>query len=454
MNDKREIFGWTMYDWANSAFSTTVITVLLGPYLTAVAQAAADKTGGELNIFVAHINPGSYYPYLISLSVLLQVFFLPLMGAIADYTNLKKQLLLGFAYLGAFATIGMYFLQGDRYLLGGFLLILANLSFGAAIVFYNAYLPDIVSEGRRDSVSSQGFALGYLGGGLLLLVNLWMVQSADKLGLSTAMAVRISLASAGIWWAIFTLVPAFTLKTRAAARPLPPGQNVFTVGINQLRHTISDIRNYPATLAFLAAYLIYNDGIQTVISLSAVYGAEELHLEQATLITTILIVQFVAFIGAFTFSFIASRLGAKRAIIISLIIWTIAILFSFGPLGRSMSIGGLIIPAVPAEMGFLILGAVIAIVLGGSQALSRSLFAQMIPKGRESEFFGFYEISERGTSWIGPLVFGFILDVTGSYRSGILALMVFFVAGIFLLQRVDIRRAIIEAGNDPTDVVL
>lgn len=454
MNDKREIGGWIMYDWANSAFSTTVVTVLLGPYLTAIAEEAAKSNGGELNILVANINPGSYFPYLISLSVFLQIFFLPLLGAIADYTNLKKRLLMTFAYIGAFATMGMFFVQGEAYVLGGLLFIIANLSFGAAIVFYNAYLPDIASEDKRDTVSSRGFAMGYLGGGLLLVANLVLVQGAEDFGLTTGMAVRISLASAGMWWAIFALLPYFRLKTRQAARPLPPGKSPLTVGFEQLKHTIREMRHYPATLSFLLAYLVYNDGIQTVIGLASQYGAEELGLEQATLIQTILIVQFVAFAGAMAFDYVARRIGAKRSIIISLVVWTVAVLFSYGPLGRDWSFGSITIPAVPAETGFMLLGAIIAIVLGSSQALSRSLFAQMIPKGRESEFFGFYEVSERGTSWLGPFVFGLVLDNTGSYRGAILSLILFFFIGLVLLSRVNVRRAIIEAGNDPAGVVL
>ncbi len=200
---------------------------------------------------------GAFFPYMIALSVLLQVFFLPVLGALADYSHRKKQFFAIAAYLGAFTTMGMYFLQGDNYLLGGALLVFANLSFGAAIVFYNAYLPDIAGPDDRDRVSSQGWALGYLGGGLLLALNLVFVQFlAEPLGVSTGHAVRISLASAGVWWAVFALIPLAELKRRAPLKQLPPGERYATIGFKQLRHTLSEVRNFPHTLLFLLAYLL------------------------------------------------------------------------------------------------------------------------------------------------------------------------------------------------------
>ncbi len=433
VDDRREVFGWYVYDWANSAFTTTVVTVFLGPYLTSIARAAADSQGMIYPLGVP-VAAGSFFPYIVSLSVLLQVFFLPLLGAIADYSQAKKQLLAFFAYLGSFATIGLYFLYGDNYLLGGVLFLIANLAFGAAMVFYNAFLPEIASPDRRDAVSSRGWAMGYLGGGLLLLLNLGLYNSREALGLATEMAVRISLASAGLWWAIFTIVPLLTLRKRAAVRHLPPGERYLTIGFKQLAHTFSQIRNYPQTLLFLAAYLLYNDGIQAVIALASVFGAEELGLEQSVLIPAILMVQFVAFFGALGFGWLAQRIGTKRAIMLSLLIWNGVVIY------------GYVMPAgVPAQ--FFLLAAVIALVLGGSQALSRSVFSLMIPHGQEAEYFSLYEISERGTSWLAPLFFGLAFQLTGSYRIALVSLMLFFLVGLGLLSFVNIRRAAEEAGN-------
>lgn len=430
---RREQVSWYFYDWANSAFSTTVVTVFLGPYLTAVAQSAADASGYIYPLGIP-ILADSFFPYMVSLSVVLQVFFLPILGAIADYSHLKKRLMGIFAYVGAFATMGMYFLEGNRYLLGGGLFLLANLSFGASIVFYNAFLPDIAAPNDRDRVSSQGWALGYLGGGILLAINLVFVQFlAEGMGISTGDAVRISLASAGLWWAIFTLLPLMRLYQRAPIKQLPAGMTYLSIGFAQLRQTLRQLPSYPQTLLFLIAYLIYNDGIQTVIALSAQFGSQELGLGTASLIQLILMVQFIAFFGALAFGYLARWIGSKRAILLSLVIWLGVTVYAYAIL--------------QTELQFFIMGGVIAIVLGGSQALSRSLFSLMIPRGHESEYFSLYEVSERGTSWLGPLVFGLALQWTGSYRIALLSIALFFALGLILLPLVNPAQAIREAGN-------
>ncbi|HWQ15965.1 MAG TPA: MFS transporter [Roseiflexaceae bacterium] len=436
---RREQVGWYFYDWANSAFTTTVVTVFLGPYLTSVARAAADAAGFVYPLGVP-VRAEAFFPFMISLSVLLQVLFLPVLGAIADYSHRKKQLLGACAYLGAVATMGLYFVRGEAYLLGGLLFVLANLAFGASIVFYNAFLPEIAAPAERDAVSSRGWALGYLGGGLLLAANLALFQRAESFGLTGGEAGRISMLSAGVWWALFTLPPLLALRRRAPIRRLPPGERMLTVGFRQLAHTARAARRYPQTLLFLAAYLLYNDGIQTVIGLSSTFGAEELKLEQSTLIAAILMVQFVAFAGALAFGWLARAIGARRAIMGSLAIWTAAVAF-----GYVMQAG--------SAAQFFALAALIALVLGGSQALSRSLFSQMIPRGQEAEYFSLYEVGERGTSWLGPLLFGLALQFTGSYRVAIISLVLFFAAGLLVLARVDARRAILEAGNEPPEKV-
>ena len=431
---RREQIGWYFYDWANSAFSTTVVTVFLGPYLTAVAQAAADADGMVHPLGIP-VLADSFFAYVVSLSVVLQVFILPILGAVADFSHRKKQLMGITAYLGAFATMGLYFLDGTNYQLGGALFLLANLSFGASVVFYNAYLPEIASADERDKISSQGWALGYLGGGLLLLVNLLFVQFwAEGLGLTTGQAVRISLVSAGLWWAIFTLIPLLALKTRQPQRTLPPGERLWTIGFTQLRHTLSNLPKYPHTLLFLSAYLLYNDGIQTVIALASQFGAEELGMETSQLVQLILMVQFIAFFGALGFGYLARRIGTKRSIMISLVIWLGVTVYTYSFLQTVAQ--------------FFVLGGVIAIVLGGSQALSRSLFSLMIPAGQEAEYFSLYEISERGTSWMGPLIFGLTLQFSGSYRLAILSIAIFFAVGLLVLTRVNVHRAIAEAGNE------
>jgi UMF1 family MFS transporter len=246
--------------------------------------------------------------------------------------------------------------------------------------------------------------------------------------------VRISLASAGVWWAIFTIIPLLALRTRRPMRTLPPGANYATIGFRQLGHTLRGLLRAPNTLLFLLAYLLYNDGIQTVIALSSQFGSQELGLETSSLVQLILLVQFVAFAGALLFAYIARRVGTKNAIIISLFVWVGTTVYTYAFL--------------TTEFEFFVLGSIIAIVLGGSQALSRSLFSQMIPQGQEAEYFSLYEISERGTSWLGPLLFGLALQQTNSYRIAILSVVIFFIVGLILLFVADVRRAIQEAGNE------
>lgn len=444
---RRERTGWYFYDWAMSAFSTTVITVFLGPFLTSITKQAAGcsievtECAGYVYPLGIKVAPGSYFPYLVSLSVALTVLALPITGAIADRTMHKKRLLAVTAFVGAAATIAMIFVTGDRYLLGGGLFILANVTFGASVVVYNSFLPQLGGPDDRDGISSKGWALGYLGGGLLLAANLVVVQSFSIDGdpQRTLDLARWSIVSAGVWWAVFTLVPLAWLRERPAA-DARPGGNVLTDGFKQLGRTVRGLKAYPLTLFFLLAFLVYNDGIQTVIALASQYGTEELRLDQSTLIVTILLVQFLAFGGALALGAVAKVIGAWKTVLGSLVLWTGVILAAFW------------LPAeAPAQ--FMALGAAIGLVLGGSQALSRSLFSQMIPAGKEGEYYGFYEISDKGTSWLGPLAFGIVFQLTNSYRVGLVSLLIFFVVGFLLLAAVPVRRAIIAAGNTPPRVL-
>jgi len=436
---KRQIRGWAMYDWANSAFSTTVGTVFLGPYLASLAAEAAKAYSDNMVRFAGiPIAADSFFPYCVSISVGLQVLFLPILGAIADYSHLRKQMMRLFATLGALATIALFLVSGSLWWVGGLLFILANLAFGAAIVFYNAYLPDIAAEDERDSVSSYGWAMGYLGGGLLLVLNLAFYLTSESLGVPTGLAVRINLASAGIWWLGWSFFTWARLPRSRARRPLPEGQTYLRVGFKQLGLTLREMKHFPETLKYLLAYFLYNDGIQTVIAVSATFAAAPvlrggLEVDQGTLTQVILMIQFVAFFGALLWGRLAGRMGAKNSIMLSLMIWAGVVIYAyFGLQGETR------------VLQFWILGAFIALVMGGSQAISRSLFAQLIPDGKEAEYYSFYEVSERGTSWTGPLLFGIMNQAFGSLRPAILSLIFFFVMGLILLPFVNVPKGIEE----------
>lgn len=434
---------WYWYDWANSAFVTTTGTVLFGPYLTAVATEdacpglAEDATcGTDLRVLGVPVDPGSVAAYTVTVATIVSAILLVFVGALADRSPRPARLLGGFAWTGALAAALMVLVTGSAWELGAILMIVATVALGASLVVYDALLCRIAHPDDRDAVSSRGWALGYLGGGLLLVANLALV-SLTPFGLSTGDAVRLCLLSAGLWWAAFTLIPVVGLRrVRGLGRAAPgTGRGIVRGSLGQLRDTFIDLRRYPQTMSFLVAYLFFNDGIQTVIAASAIYAVEEIGFAESQLMALILVVQFVAFGGALLFGLIAARAGAKRTVLGGIGLWTGVVVAAYLlPNGRFLP--------------FVALGVVIGLVLGGTQALSRSLYSQLVPADREAEYFSLYQAMERGTSWFGMLTFGLVHQLTGSYRLAIIALIVFFVVGGVLLARVDVRRGIREAGNE------
>jgi len=439
-NDRREIFGWLMYDWANSAFYTTVVSVLLGPYLTSLAQTHVGENGVIFDFgFLGAVTAKNLFSLSITVSVFCQVLFLPILGGIADYSNLKKRLMTIFCYSGVTASCLLFFITDDYYVYASVLLIFANLCFGAANVFYNAYLVDLTTEDRRDFISSYGFAAGYLGGIIMLLLNIFFVQNAESFGLSTGFAVRLSLLAASLWWGFFAFFTFYLIKSRGAAKSLPEGKNLASIGFSELANTFKTLLKLRYTAQFLIASFCYNNGIQTVITSASVFLAQELFVargeeaSQSFLLGIFLAAQISALIGAISFERLARITGAKATLLISLVTWICIVIFAYGFL--------------QAVWQAWIMSVFIGLVLGSSQALSRSLYSQMIPNGRESSFFGLYEISERGTSLVGSLVFGIVVGITGSFRQAILSMILFFALGIIIMLFTDTDRAIHEAGN-------
>ncbi len=434
---RKEQRSWYFYDWADSAFSTTIAGVLFGPYLIAIAEEAS--VGNRIQVLGLSVAPGALPSYTITASTLISAVLLPLLGAVADRTARKKDLMAGFAWAGAAAASLLFFVEGDNWQLGVVSFIVANLCLGAAAVFKDALLCLISTEDERDRVSSTGWAYGYAGGGLLLALNFVLV-TVLPFGLSEGMAVRISLLSAAVWWAAFTVIPFLGLRNRPPRHVVPETGGYVSRSFGQLWSTLKSMRQYPVALTFLLAYLFFNDGIQTVIASASIYGVEELEFSTGTVLATYLVVQFVAVFGALGFGRAAGRYGAKSVILAGLGIWMAIVTAALFVPERQL---------VP----FLALAVAIGIVLGGTQALARSYFSVLIPRGREAEYFSFYHAMERGTSWFGTLVFGLVYQLTDSYRPAIFALIVFFVVGGALLLRVDTAKGIRQAGNNQPAVM-
>jgi len=453
---RREQRGWAFYDWANSVFPTSIVTVFLSLYLTSVAENAARADtarngpdpcpGGDtlrdcdISLLGLQFPAGTLWGYLLSASTVLLVLVLPITGAIADRTQNKRRMLAIFAFTGAALTTLLALIAGSNWQLGVLLFTLANASYGASVVIYYSFLSEIATPDERDGLSARAWAFGYLGSGTALALQLALFLAHDAIGLTEGQAVRVCFLMSGVWWAAFTLIPLGRLRRHQPPHGAERGASALTAGFHELAGTLRQARAFPLTLAFLGAYLVYTDGISTVANIAGQYGELELKLPRQVLITTILLVQFVAFFGGVLHGVVARRLGAKRTIMASLLVWILVVGMAF-------------FVREGDRLQFYGVAVGIGIVLGGTNALSRSLFSQMVPPGREAQYFSLYEVGERSTSWLGPLVFAAVGQATGSFRLAIISLVVFFLAGFVLVGLVPVRKAIRAVGN-PEPAVL
>ena len=427
-NDRRTIFGWCMYDWANSAFATTVIAALLPAYF-------AGEIVGPHGVMIGRTvySATTLWGVTVGLAALVIFLIAPVLGAIADFSAAKKRFLLIFAYGGALFTILLYFCRSGDVFKTLFIFFMAQIGFVAGNVFYDAFLPQIAGEDKIDWVSGKGFAFGYLGGGIQFALALGLVAGHAWLGISQSMAARIGIAMAGLWWAGFTLFTVKYLKEAPGTGTLPedfpdnPGMSAYVaVGFSRLLKTARKVSRFRHLLLFLVAFMLYNDGIQTVIIMATIYGKEELNLTTTTLMVTLLIIQAIAIFGALAFSRLAGRIGAKPAVMVTLVLWSGIVVYAY---------------FIQSAAEYFMLGIVVGIVLGGSQALSRSLYGSMIPEGASAEFYGFYSVFSKFSAIWGPILFAGIRQATGSSRLSIVSLIVFFIAGLILLFFVDEKKA-------------
>lgn len=427
-NDRRTIFGWAMYDWSNSAFITTQGAVI-APFFTGtiVPEGGWNGWSGE-TIWAAVVSIGSVVLFLM----------MPVLGAAADYAAAKRRFLRNFMMVGVLFALAMPFVPDGAVPLFMILALTANFGFVGGNVFYDAFLPQLTDDGTVDRVSSKGYAFGYVGGGLYLALSLvLLLLSGDDgmTGLSTSAAARVVIFGSGLWWLGFSQFALRRLPETGEAKPLPerfrrlrPLPAYAAAGFSRSFATLRKLPRFPQLLMFLLAFFFYNDGTQTVISLSGSYAEETLELDLTTIALAFLIVQFVAFGGALLFAIIAQRFGTKNSILTTLLVWSaIAVAAYFLPAGQSLP--------------FLGIAAVVGLVLGGVQALSRSLYATMIPENSSAEFFGFYTVFSRFSTILGPLVFAVVSASTGSGRPAVLSIVFFFAVGGLLLTRVDVDEA-------------
>jgi UMF1 family MFS transporter len=426
-NDKKTIFGWCMYDWANSAYITTAAVALLPNYF---AQAVVGKAG--VDIFGMNMSATALWGFMLGGAAFLVFLFAPVLGAIADFSSGKRRFLAGFAYMGSLFATMLYFCKSGDVGLTIALFMGTQVCFVAGNVFYDAFLPQIASEDKLDSVSAKGYAFGYVGGSLQFAIALGLV-AMQKTPEDQAMAARIGMAMTGIWWAGWTLLTLKYLKEVKIPYELPEAYRdrpkilaYLALGISRTVATAKRVGRFKHLTLFLVAYMIYNDGIHTVTSMATIYGTEELRLSTTALMVTLLLVQVVAIGGALVFSRIANRIGAKHAVMCALVLWSGVVTYGY---------------FIHTATEFFVLGIIVGVVLGGTQALSRSFYGAMIPEQASAEFYGFYSVFSKFSSIWGPVTFGFIKQITGSARLAIISLMIFFIVGLILLGFVDEEKA-------------
>jgi MFS transporter, UMF1 family len=426
-DDKRTIFGWCMYDWANSAYITTAVG-LLPLYF---ARGVVGEAG--ITVFGTHVAPDALWGFFVGLSSFLAFLSAPILGAMADFSAAKKNFLLTFAYTGSLFTILLYFSQSGDVWRTMICFLLANFCFISANVFYDAFLPHIASDEKMDWVSGKGYSYGYIGGGLQFAIALALMTLHEKVGISQGLAARIGIASAGVWWATFTIITARLLREPGVKqeRPqryksLPALFAYIAIGVTRTFATIRRVGKFRQLLLFLVAFMLYDDGIQTVINMATTYGTVELKLSPTILMLTLLIIQFVAMGGALLFGKIAQKIGAKRTIMATLVMWSGVVMYAY---------------FIRTATEFMTLGVIVGVVMGGSQALSRSFYGSMVPQEASAEFFGFYTVFTKFSSIWGPWTFAIVKQTIGSSRIAILSIIFFFITGLVLLYLVDETRA-------------
>ncbi|KHE67055.1 MFS transporter [Halobacillus sp. BBL2006] len=415
---KKPVWSWMLYDFGNSAFATTIMAAVLPVFYYDVAAKGVQDSLAT-----------SYWGYSQSIAVLIVAVLAPILGAIGDYSAAKKKFLMFFAFMGMIASILLAFVGEGDYLFASFLLIIGTIGFSGSNVFYDAFLPEVADESEMDKVSAWGFAFGYIGGGVLLAINLLMIMKYQWFGMPDALAgTHLAFISVGVWWLVFS-IPLFKNVVEEKKSNPKRTASYASIGFKRIGRTLKELNQFKQLLLFLLAFWLFNDGISTIIKMATIYG-RDIGIDSTALITALLITQFVGIPFAFLFGWLADKITAKRALMLALTIYLLIV-----GLGYFMT----------SAIHFYILAICVGFVQGGAQSLSRSIFGKMVPRDRHGEFFGFYGISSKFAAIFGPFAFALVGQLTGSSRLGILSLIVFFLGGMILLRMVDVEKGIQEA---------
>ena len=416
-NIPRIVNAWCSYDWANSVYNLTITATIFPIYFSASTRSAFGDSN-QISFFGIQIENSVLYSYAISFSFLVIVFLSPVLSGIADYSGKKKRFMRAFTYIGSLACFGLFFFTGENVEWGIFCSVVASIGYAGALVFYNAFLPEIATADKMDTYSARGYAMGYIGSVILLIINLVIISNYEALGITEGLATRYSFLQVAIWWFGFAHIALYFLHDRPTGHAF--NKTVITRGFNELKSVINKLKNQVNTLRFLISFFFYSMGVQTVMLLAPLFGEKEIKMDGTKLIAVVLILQIVAIIGAYSFAAISKKFGNKTGIAIAVVIWML------------ICIGGYFLQE---ETQFYMLAVALGFVMGGIQSLSRSTYSKLIPENSvdTASYFSFYDISEKIAIVLGTFSYGFIEQITGSMRNSMLAMITFFIVGLIVI---------------------
>jgi UMF1 family MFS transporter len=424
-DQRKTINAWCSYDWANSVYNLIVTTAIFPVYYTAATKEAF---GSEIiSFFGWKVDNTVIYSYAISFSFLIAVLLYPILTGIADYSGQKKKFMQFFTYLGSSACIGLFFFHGSNVEYGIIMAVLASIGYAGSVVFYNAFLPEIATEGKMDSISAKGFSMGYIGSVILLIISLILITNSTYFGFEDSTPiVRFVFLLVGIWWIGFSQIAFYYLKDNPTGNVISIG--ILSHGFNELKKVFVNLKQKVDSIRFLYSFFFYSMGVQTVMLLAPLFGESEIGMAADEMIMVVLILQILAIVGAFSFAWLSKRKGNKFAIVVAILIWMMVCLGAYFSTDKS---------------AFFTLAGFLGFVMGGIQSISRSTYSKLIPEGTTdtASYFSFYDVTDKLAIVLGTASFGLIEQLTGNMRNSILFMTIFFIVGLLILSKVKLRKS-------------